>query len=114
MDFSYKVIRNRFGSLVANAIQKRIDSNKGSQPFIVVVEGDGNGNYTTTVNSSQVIQAINENKLVIYKLQASNGNQIAISTLVAVIEDNINFLIYIAGMTLPFIHTGTTVSTNNG
>lgn len=115
MDFGYKVIRNRLGSLVANAIQKKIDNNKGAEPFIVVVNANAEGLLSTTINSSKVIQALNENKLVIYKVMAPNGN-IACSCNVCTVKtanDTFVQIAFVSSSTTTLQHSGTTIEIPN-
>ena len=73
MDFGYKVIRNRLGSLVANAIQKKIDSNN-KETIIVVTVICKDGNYNVNVNSSDIINAITSDKPALYILVNKDEN----------------------------------------
>ena len=67
--------------------------------FVVPVMSDLLGNFTTTVDSRQVIQAINENKVVLYKfnfVDSKRGNTTATTTSIFFEEDN-SILIFVRG-----------------
>lgn len=84
--------------------------------FVVPVMSDLLGNFTTTVDSRQVIQAINENKVVLYKfnfIDSKKESATATTTSIFFEEDNSPaILIFVRGsstLILTFIHEGTTI-----
>lgn len=106
MDFGYKVIRNRLGSLVANAIQKKIDSNKGSKMFVVNITGNAVQGFSTTIDSSEVIEKYNKGQLIVYKLTATD-TQSFVSPVVSVLGEVVQVFMT-EGVGLQ--HSGTTIS----
>lgn len=63
MDFSYKVIRNRLGSLVANAIQRKI---KDSQKIVIIKLNHTSGDATIDYTHSDVLEMFDKGIAVNY------------------------------------------------
>ena len=70
MDFNYKVIKNRLGSLVANAIQKKIKEESSKEntnvPLSVLIVQTGQSTFTVNKSSQEVFNAIKSGRGVIY------------------------------------------------
>lgn len=107
MDFGYKIIRNRLGSLVANAIQKKIDNNNKESIITVTIIYKGES-FSVNVNSSNVINAINLNKPVLYTVISKDKNKVSIMSEFRVNDAENRVYLNYEGITL--IHNDTTIT----